>query len=103
MSADDSLVSMTCQAEQRFPELLGLSGEQRRSVVRRIRYAVIDGIKAGETDPVALRDAALKKLELRSDFGSLLSILGIAVLTALVEWVVKRMLDRWSRMGGALP
>lgn len=102
MNADDTLVSTTTAATTAFPRLGELAGDTRRRLVRRIRYAAIDQIKAGVTEPAAIRAAVLAKLEAGSDFGSILAILGVAVLTALVEWIVKRLLDRWAKEGDFL-
>lgn len=102
MNADDCLVTMTTAAAAEFPRLAVLTGESRRRLVRRMRYASIDAIRAGETDPAKIRDAVLTKLQAGGDFGNLIAILGVAVLTAIVEWIVKRLLDRWLREGDFL-
>lgn len=102
MNGASALLLMTDRARQRFPEIAGLDEARPRSILRSIRYAVRDGVKAGVTDAFALRDAALAKLQLRSDYASILTILGLAVLKELLEWGVAWLLQRLATYGDVL-
>lgn len=95
MNGAGNLISLTCDCRERFPKMSALSGPQQRRLVRLVRYCVIDQVKAGEKDATIIRDACLNKVQQQKEFGSLVALLTIAVLTSIVEYVVRKLLERW--------
>ena len=96
----DNLNAMQFDAERAFPALADLPKLTRHRLIRRIRYKAINERRSGETDPTKIRDACLQHVQKSAEFGSIIAVISIAVLTALVEWAVKRILDRWFAGGG---
>ena len=95
MNSDTRLISLACDCREKFPALSGLSAAQQRRLVRIVRYCVIDQLKGQQRDKSIIRDACLNKVQQQKEFGSLLTVLTVAVLVQIIEYVVKRLLERW--------
>jgi len=77
------------------PELSRLEAKPRRALVRRAKYMVLDEITKGNRDPQSIEEIVTTRLKADPAVGSLVAIIAIAVLSGFIQWLIKRILDRW--------
>lgn len=80
-----------------FPDMGAITGHDRRILIRRARYRILDEIARGERDVEKITATVIGHMQADPVVGSLLTIIALAVLTAFIQWLVKRLLDRWFR------
>lgn len=88
----EQLESAACEA---MPELTRLEGARRRVLIRRARYMVLDELHKGNRDPQSIEEEVTTKLKADPVVGSLVAIIAIALLSGFIQWLIKRILDRW--------
>ena len=54
-------------------------------------------IAAGEKDAEKIAQEVQAELMQDSEFGSIMLIIGLAVLSAIIQWIVKKLLDNWFK------
>jgi hypothetical protein len=72
-----------------------LTPKERFVLFRRSRYMVLDEIHKGSRDVESIAEAVITKLKADPVVGSLVTIIAIAVLSGFIQWLIKRILDRW--------
>lgn len=82
-----------------YPEFEKVPGHQRRSLVRSIRRLAMRRISAGATDPESIAEEVRTELMQTDEFSSIVLIIGLAVASAVIQWVVKKLLDKWFTGG----
>lgn len=84
-------------AQGHYPEWSKVEGHRRRSTIRNIRRLAMRRIAAGEKDAEKIAQEVQAELMQDSEFGSIMLIIGLAVLSAIIQWVVKKLLDNWFK------
>lgn len=54
-------------------------------------------IAAGEKDAEKIAQEVQTELMRDEEFGSIVLIIGLAVLSAIIQWVIKKLLDHWFK------
>jgi hypothetical protein len=54
-------------------------------------------IAAGEKDAEKIAQEVQAELMQSDEFNSIVLIIGLAVLSAIIQWVVKKLLDHWFK------
>jgi len=80
-----------------YPEWEKVAGHQRRSIIRKARRIATQRIAAGQRDAETIAQEVQAELMQDSEFGSIMLIIGLAVLSAIIQWVVKKLLDHWFK------
>lgn len=84
-------------AQGHYPEWSKVEGHRRRSTIRNIRRLAMRRIAAGEKDAEKIAQEVQAELMQDSEFGSIMLIIGLAVLSAIIQWIVKKLLDNWFK------
>ena len=82
-----------------YPEFEKVSGQARRSLIRRIRILSMRRISAGAKDPQSIAEEVQTELMQSDEFSNIVLIIGLAVASAIIQWIVKKLLDRWFSGG----
>lgn len=82
-------------AEGHYPEWGKVERRQRRSTIKNIRRLSMRRIAAGEQDAEKIAREVQAELMQDSEFGSIVLIIGLAVLSGIIQWIVKKLLDNW--------
>ena len=92
-------------------DLQKLRPRERRRLADALYTAAVSGREAGITDPHELEEYVRQVRGLpdvddvgefdpsavaAGPYGSILVVIGMAVLTELIKWIVRRLLERWS-------
>lgn len=86
--------------KHRFPKLRFVESQKRRRLVRRIVTEVEADLYKGERDFGTLEHTGVQVAD--KEFNSILVIIGIAILTELVRYIVRKLLERWEGIKGPL-
>lgn len=78
-----------------YPEWGKVDGHARRTVIRNIRRLSMRRITAGEKDIETIAQEVQAELMQDSEFGSIMLIIGLAVLSAIIQYIVKKLLENW--------
>ena len=84
-------------AQGHYPEWGKVEGHRRRSLIRNIRRLGMRRIAAGEKDAEKIAQEVQAELMQDSEFGSIVLIIGLAVLSAIIQFIVKKLLDHWFK------
>ena len=84
-------------AQGHYPEWSKVEGHRRRSTIRNIRRLAMRRIAAGEKDAEKIAQEVQTELMQSDEFNSIMLIIGLAVLSAIIQWVVKKLLDNWFK------
>ena len=84
-------------AQGHYPEWSKVEGHRRRSTIRNIRRLAMRRIAAGDKDAEKIAQEVQAELMQDSEFGSIMLIIGLAVLSAIIQWIVKKLLDNWFK------
>jgi hypothetical protein len=79
-----------------FPVMGKVEGHSRRAMIRKARKLAAKRIAGGNRNAQSVAEEVQTELMADSEVGSILTIIGIAILSALIEWIVKKLLDRWT-------
>jgi hypothetical protein len=82
-------------AEGHYPEWGKVERRHRRATIRNIRRLSMRRIATGEQDASKIAQEVQAELMQDSEFGSIIVIIGIAVLSGIIQWIVKKLLDNW--------
>lgn len=80
-----------------YPEWGKVDGHARRTTIRNIRRLAMRRITAGEQDAEKIAQEVQAELMQDSEFGSIMLIIGLAVLSAVIQFIVKRLLENWFK------
>lgn len=86
----------------RFDRLRFVKTHRRKGIVKAIINEVEPDLYLGKRNPEELEAAALAALRREKDYDSILVIIGLAILTELVRYIVKKLLERWEGIEGAM-
>lgn len=95
----DTTSELDAQVVAAIPQLATTAGHSRRTVIRAIRRSAMRKITAGKTDADQIAAEVMEDLKADPNVGAILTIIAIAVLSGLVQWIVKRLLDNWIAEG----
>ena len=84
-------------AQGHYPEWSKVEGHRRRSTIRNIRRLAMRRIAAGDKEAEKIAKEVQAELMQDSEFGSIMLIIGLAVLSAIIQWIVKKLLDNWFK------
>lgn len=84
--------------KHRFPKLRFVESQKRRRLVRRMVTEVEADLYSGQRNPDMLEHTARQTAE--KEFGSIIVIIGLAILTELVRYIVRKLLERWEGFEG---
>lgn len=84
-------------AQGHYPEWSKVEGHRRRSTIRNIRRLAMRRIAAGDKDAEKIAQEVQTELMQSDEFNSIMLIIGLAVLSAIIQWVVKKLLDNWFK------
>lgn len=82
-------------AQGHYPEWGKVDGHRRRSTIRSIRRLSMRKIAAGDRDAEKIAQEVQAELMQDSEFGSIMLIIGLAVLSAIIQYIVKKLLENW--------
>lgn len=82
-----------------IPQLATTAGHRRRTLIRATRRSAMRKIAAGKTDADQIAAEVMEDLKADPAASAILTIIAIAVLSGLVQWIVKRLLDNWFAEG----
>jgi hypothetical protein len=97
---DEAFAEFYKPVTHRFQKLRFVKSGERRRLVRRMVTEVEADLYRGERNPEVLEETARQTFE--KEFGSILVIIGLAVLTELVRYIVKKLLERWEKIEGPM-
>jgi len=80
-----------------YPEWGKVEVQRRNRVIRNIRRLAMRRIAAGDKDVDIIAREVQAELLADEEFGSIMLIIGLAVLSAIIQWVVKKLLDHWFK------
>lgn len=72
-----------------------LTPKERFVLFRRTKYMVLDELHRGNRDTDSIVEIVTTRLKADPTVGSLVTIIAIAVLSGFIQWLIKRLLDRW--------
>lgn len=84
-------------AQGHYPEWSKVEGHRRRSTIRNIRRLAMRRIAAGDKDAEKIAQEVQTELMQSDEFNSIMLIIGLAVLSAIIQWIVKKLLDNWFK------
>lgn len=84
--------------KHRFPKLRFVESQKRRRMVRRIVTEIEADLYKGERNPNMLEHTGMQTAD--KEFNSILVIIGIAILTELIRYIVRKLLERWEGIEG---
>lgn len=91
----DTLLQLDAEACQDVPEIARIEGPKRRVILRRAKYMVLDELHRGERDTTTIEERVTEKLKADPVVGSIIAIIAVAVLSGLIQWLIKKLLDNW--------
>lgn len=86
--------------KHRFQKLRFVESQKRRRMIRRIVTEVEADLYKGERNPDMLEHTGMQVAD--KEFGSIIVIIGIAILTELVRYIVRKLLERWEPIKGPM-
>lgn len=95
---DEAFAEFYKPITHRFKKLRFVKSAERRRLVRRMVTEVEADLYRGQRNPEVLEETARQTFE--KEFGSILVIIGLAVLTELVRYIVRKLLERWEKIEG---
>jgi hypothetical protein len=93
---DEAFTEFYQPITHRFDKLRFVKSGERRRLVRRMVTEVEADLYRGERNPEVLEQTARQTFE--KEFNSILVIIGLAVLTELVRYIVRKLLERWEKI-----
>ena len=78
-----------------YPEFSKVEGFRRRTLVRDIRRLATQRMVKGMRDAQTIAEEVQSELMTKEEFNSIVVIIGLAVLSAIIQYVVKKLLERW--------
>jgi len=97
---DEAFAEFYQPITHRFQKLWLVKSGERRRLVRRMVTEVEADLYRGQRNPEVLEETARQIAE--SEFRSILVIIGLAVLTELVRYIVRKLLERWETIQGPM-
>jgi len=92
-----STTELDTGARAYYPEFGKVEVARRNRVIRNIRRLAMQRIAAGEKDAEKIAQEVQAELMQDSEFGSIVLIIGLAVLSAIIQFIVKKLLDHWFK------
>ena len=93
---DEAFAEFYQPISHRFDKLRFVKSGERRRLVRRMVTEVEADLYRGERNPEVLEQTARQVAD--KEFSSILVIIGLAVLTELVRYIVRKLLERWEKI-----
>lgn len=99
---DEAFAEFYKPITHRFDKLRFVKAVRRQRLVRKIVTEVESDLYLGERNPELLERTALETVRREQDYDSILVIIGLAILTELIRYIVKKLLERWEPIKGPL-
>ncbi len=91
----DSDTKLARGAVRAFPVMGKVEGRTCLALIRKIRKSALKRIANGERDAQTIAAQVETELLQDNEVGSILVIIGIAILSGVIQWIVKQLLDNW--------
>lgn len=93
ISIGNNVMNLLIQCEEEFDAFKKLCIRDRRTLMRSLMKTASQSAKDGKSETEIISDCH-DDAKLLEDYDSILLVIGLAALSAIIEWVVKKILDK---------